>query len=103
HTLAMKKIAQYKLEEWQRMKRIPNFVSKKYRERKQSFLSAFQLSIFEFPYYMRLRANYRDFAFIEGVSSSDTASYFKEYYFFSGYLYSALRHLSRQLVNARRG
>jgi hypothetical protein len=99
--LAMKKIAQYKLEEWKRLKRIPNFTAKKHRDEKQAFLRAFQLSIFEFPYHMRLRANYRDFAFIEGVSSAETALYFKDYFAFAGHFYRALKGLRDQLVKAR--
>jgi hypothetical protein len=46
---------------------------------------------------MRLRANYRDFAFIEGVSSEDTAAYFNDYFAFAKHLYRALRGLQTQL------
>lgn len=100
-TLAMKKIAQYKLEEWKHLKRIPNFSSKKHRQERQTFLHNFQLSVFEFPYHMRLRANYRDFAFIEGVSSDETAAYFNDYFDFARDFWRALRYLHEQLLTAR--
>ena len=77
-TQAMKKIAQYKLKEWMRLKKISNFKHARDRREKQSFYDDFRLSIFEFPYHMRLRANYRDFAFIDGVSSAETALYFND-------------------------
>src|ERR1700674_2275715 len=64
--LAMNKIAQYKLEDWKRRKKIPNFMTQRCQQEHRAFLQGFQLSVFEFPYHMRLRANYRDFAFIEG-------------------------------------
>lgn len=99
--LAMKKIARYKLEEWQRQRRIPSFAPQKHRHQKEEFLEKFRLSIFDFPYYMRLRASYRDFAFIEGVSSANTAAYFNDYFAFSRFFFRALRGLKDQLVRAR--
>jgi hypothetical protein len=99
--LALKKIAQYKLEDWQRSKKIPSFALQKHRLAKEAFLNKFRISIFDFPYYMRLRASYRDFAFIEGVSSVNTAAYFDDYFAFSRCLYRALRDLKDHLVKAR--
>ncbi len=99
--LTMRKIAQYKLEEWKRRKRIPNFKTNKHQRDKQTFLRAFKLSVFEFPYHMRLRANYRDFAFIEGVSSNETAEYFSDYFSFAREFCRAFRNLREQLIRAR--
>ncbi|HXR23884.1 MAG TPA: hypothetical protein VN742_00895 [Candidatus Binataceae bacterium] len=99
----MRKIAQYKQDEWKRQKGIPDFIKAKNRQKKEEFLRGFQLSVFEFPYHMRLRANYRDFAFIEGVSSEDTAMYFNDYFAFASGFYRALRSLRDQLVKARTG
>jgi len=102
HTeLAMKKIALYKLDEWQRFRKIPSFTRQTHRRAKEEFLKTFQLSIFDFPYRMRLRASYRDFAFIEGVESSDTAAYFNDYFAFSRWFFRALEGLKDQLVKAR--
>jgi hypothetical protein len=104
HTkLAMKKIARYKLEDWKRYKNISTFQTRKNRELREAYLQRFQLSIFEFHYHMRLRANYHDFVFIEGVSSTETANYFNEYFAFTKHFYNALLGLKRQLVKARNG
>jgi hypothetical protein len=100
--LALKKIAQYKLEDWKRSNRIPSFATQKHRLEKEAFMRKFKVSIFDFPYQMRLRASYRDFAFIEAVSSVDTAAYFNDYFAFSRYFYRALQGLRDQLVKARR-
>jgi hypothetical protein len=99
--LALKKIAQYKLEDWKRSNKIPSFALQKHRLEKEAFMGRFKMSIFDFPYHMRLRASYRDFAFIEGVSSADTAAYFNDYFAFSRCFYRALQGLRDQLVRAR--
>ena len=102
HTnLAMKKIANYKLEEWKRLRGIQNFRSTINRRARATYLQSFQLSIFEFPYYMRLRANYRDFAFIDGVTFDNTANYFNDYMGFCVSFYIALNSLRKQLIRAR--
>lgn len=102
-TLAMKKIAQYKLQDWKRYRKISTFQTRKNREFRDAYLRQFQLSIFEFHYHMRLRASYHDFAFIEGISSTETANYFNEYLSFTKHLYNALLGLKRQLAKARNG
>jgi len=104
HTaLAMKKVARYKMEEWKRLKKISTFQTQENRNLRDAYLQRFRLSIFEFHYHMRLRANYHDFAFIEGVSSTETANYFNEYLTFTKSLYNALIGLKRELVKARNG
>lgn len=98
--LAIKKIAKYKLEEWKRKNKI-SLRTKIGRIKKQKYLDNFKISIFEFPYYMRIRSNYRDFAFIEGISEQDTARYFNSYYNFSMNIYNAFEKLKRDMVVAR--
>ncbi|MCL4518459.1 MAG: hypothetical protein M1587_04605 [Thaumarchaeota archaeon] len=102
HTrLVMKKIANYKLDDRKRAKGIPSFRSQANQRKRSAFLQTFKTSIFEFPYYMRIRANYRDFAFIDGVTYSNTADYFNDYLAFSLGFYDALDSLKRQLIGAR--
>ena len=99
--IAMAKIADYKEEEWKRQKRINDFRTQFSREKRAEFRKHFTCSVFEFPYYMRLRASYRDFAFIEGVSTAETAQYFRSYYDFVMAFYQLLEALKRGLVKAR--
>lgn len=68
--MAMAKVAGYKEDEWKRKKKIASFRARADREQRDQYRADFQLSVLEFPYYMRVRANYRDFAFIRwGVAT----------------------------------
>jgi hypothetical protein len=67
------------------------------KKTKEKYLDSFSISIFEFPYFMRVRANYRDFAFIEGIDVTDTAKYFNKYYLFTIEFTTALEKLKKSL------
>ncbi|MCH7945115.1 MAG: FAD-dependent oxidoreductase [Armatimonadetes bacterium] len=99
--MAMAKIADYKEEDWKRLKGIGNFKSPSNQKKRADYRANFTCSVFEFPYYMRLRAQYRDFAFIDGVTSSETAEYFNTYYNLIMAFYEALDALKTKLVASR--
>lgn len=99
--MAMRKIANYKLEDW---KKRNHYSGKKKADKAklaQYLANDFSVSIFDFPYYMRIRSNYRDFAFIEGVSTADTARYFNEYVLFTARFVKALEGMKNVLVKMR--
>jgi hypothetical protein len=98
--MAMRKVSIYKKDEWKR-KRNLNFRTLQGRTKRDNYIKNFKISIFEFPYYMRIRSNYRDFAFIEGVSSLDTKNYFETYFSFIMNLFIALEKFKSDLVNLR--
>ncbi len=98
--MAMKKVALYKLEDWKRMK---NLRTESGRKQKARYLQDFKISVFEFPYYMRIRSNYKDFVFIEKVSTWDTKEYFETYYSFIVNFNIALENLKKMLFNQRVG
>lgn len=100
YTMAIRKIANYKLDLWKRREKI-NLKTKTGKTKNAEYLKKFKISIFEFPYYMRIRSNYKDFAFIEGVSSLDTALYFNSYYNFSLNLFNTLDRLKKSMLKAR--
>lgn len=102
YKLIMKKIAEYKLKDWQRFSaKIDNFRLTKDKQKRDDFLKNINISIFDFLYCMRIRANYRDFAFIDGVSPTETANYFKEYYSFSVSFFNLLKKIENSLVKMR--
>jgi len=101
YNLAMAKASDYKLADWKRKKSIEDFKKKVDQEKKKEYLETFKFSIFEFPYYMRIRSNYRDFAFIEGVSIGETAAYFECYYKFTMGFYNLLNKLQNSLIKMR--
>ncbi len=99
--MAMRKIANYKLEDW---KKRNHYSGKKKADKAKLahyLVNDFFVSIFDFPYYMRIRSNYRDFAFIEGVSTADTARYFNEYILFTARFVKALEGMKNVLVKMR--
>ncbi len=100
YSMAIRKIANYKFQEWKRKEKI-NLRTKTGKLKRDRYLNKFKISIFEFPYYMRIRSNYRDFAFIEGVDKHDTARYFNSYYNFSLNLFYALNGLKKTMLEAR--
>jgi len=101
YRLIMKKVADYKLKDWKRKKNIKNFCSRKNKQRKQNFLDGLRVSIFDFFYCMRIRANYKDFDFIDNVSFNETASYFKEYYDFSLNFFDLFKKLEENLIKKK--
>lgn len=100
YKMALRKVANYKLEEWKRTKNI-DYRTKKGKEKRKEYLKNFRISVFEFPYYMRIRSNYRDFAFIDGVTPVETKRYFNCYYDFTVGLSKALTSLEKKLLKMR--
>lgn len=101
YEMAMRKIAGYKCNEWKRNNNIKNLRSQKNKKAFSNYEKTFSVSIFDFLYYMRIRSNYRDFAFVEGVSIDETAKYFETFYCFTMNLTSALEGLKDNLINQR--
>lgn len=101
YKIALRKIANYKEEDWRRKNNI-NLRRPADRTRYQNYLqNNFKVSIFDFAYLMRIRSNYRDFAFIEGVSTDDTKEYFESYFNFTMNLARILENMNITLANSR--
>lgn len=100
YQMAIRKVSFYKRDEWKRKHNI-NFRTRNGRRRRDAYIRNFKISVFEFPYYMRIRSNYRDFAFIEGVSTWDTKNYFESYYLLILNFFVALENLKNYLVTTR--
>lgn len=100
YKMALRKISMYKLEDWKQKNNI-NLRKKSNKLKYQNYVKSLNISIFDFAYYMRIRANYRDFAFIDNVTTNDTASYFKYYFGFTVYLLKALEGLRKDLLSMR--
>lgn len=100
YKMAIRKIARYKLDDWKQKNRI-DLRKPNHKTKCQQYLISFYVSIFDFPYHMRIRSNYRDFAFIEGVTTAETADYFNTFFIFTVGFVKALEGLKRELVVAR--
>ena len=100
YQMAMRKVSIYKCDDLKRKLKI-NLKTKLGKTLFASCKNNFKMSIFEFPYYMRIRSNYRDFAFIEGVTTLETSNYFTTYYSFIINFCLALENLKLDLLNMR--
>ena len=100
YKMAVRKIAKYKVDNWKQTNKI-NLKKKSDKTKYQNYLSNFSVSIFDFPYYMRIRSDYRDFAFIEGVTTDETAEYFNTFFAFTVHFVKMLEGLKNNLVSSR--
>ncbi len=100
YKMAIRKIAKYKVDNWKQINRV-NLKKKNDKTKFQNYLNSFSVSVFDFPYYMRIRSNYRDFAFIDGVTTDETADYFNSFFAFTVYFVKMLESLKTNLVNSR--
>ncbi|HVB20038.1 MAG TPA: hypothetical protein VNF51_02000 [Candidatus Paceibacterota bacterium] len=101
YKMALRKIAHYKEEDWRRKNSI-NLRKSTHKIKYNNYLrKTLLVSIFDFPYYMRIRSNYRDFAFIDGISTAETAEYFKKYFNFTARFVRALEKLKKDSITAR--
>ena len=101
YKMAIRKIAKYKTEDWKQKNHI-NLRKKTHKAKYQQYLRSFTVSIFDFSYYMRIRSNYRDFAFINNVTTNETAQYFNTFFSFTVLLVKVLEKMKRELINARK-
>ncbi len=58
YKMAIRKIAKYKIEDWKQKNHV-NLRKNTHKAKYQQYLNTFSVSIFDFPYYMRIRSNYR--------------------------------------------
>ncbi len=100
YKITIRKIALYKSDDWKVKQRI-NLRTSAGKAQYNTYLSTFKVSIFDFPYLMRIRSNYRDFAFIDNVTNTDTANYFKSYFAFTVRFVKALESLKDEIITAR--
>jgi len=77
----LKKLVDYKLEEFKRKEGIKNFRFRKDREKKEQFLKNNTVNLFEFFYWYRIKANYRDLEFLnKDISSTQFKDFYENYF-----------------------
>lgn len=98
----VRKLFEYKQEEFIRIKGIKNLRKKKDRKNVSKYLSNELTGIFEFFYLSRIKANYRDLDFLrEDVGSLQFYNYFENYYLVTINFYVALKKLINKLSTKR--
>ncbi len=99
YKLIMKKVMDEKIRSWRLSRGIVEGRTKKNRELIEKFKQGMKVSIFDFFYQMRLRLNYRNFDFIDHVSSKETKAYFDQYFTAADYFYTCFANLKNELVS----
>ncbi len=98
YKLIMKKVANEKIQNYMISNGIADLRTIKNKEKIERFKNTLTVSIFDFFYLMRLRLNYRNFNFIDSISSTNTKTYFEEYYKASGYFFTAFNNFKNKLI-----
>lgn len=98
----IKKLFEYKVEEFKRENKIKDLRKKKAREKVNKYLSKEFTNLIEFFYWYRIKANYRDLNFLkEDVGSDQFYNYFENYYLATINFYEALKKLINELSQKR--
>ena len=98
----IRKLFNYKIEELKRENNFKNFKTKKAREKLREYLVSELTGFYEFFYWFRIKANYRDLEFLSNdVGSMQFYSYFENYYILTINFYEALKSLINELSKKR--
>ena len=100
----LKKIAKYKLLNFSWEKKIENFKKKKDREERDKFIKNESVMAYEFFYWYRIKANYRDLEFLnQEIGVSDFYSFYENYYKLTNIFYNAFTNLINKIAKERIG
>ena len=98
----LKKLVNYKLEDFTRQKRIINFRSKQNKNLKKDFLNNEKMNLIEFFYLYRIKANYRDLEFIDKeISELQFLQFYHNYFRLTFNFYNALSGIIKKLIKER--
>ncbi len=100
----LKKLCSYKFESYCRERKIESFRSKKDKEKKKLFFDNTEISLFEFFYWYRIKANYKDLSFLDQeIYSEKISQFYKSYYSLTMNFYNALKDLINDISKKRLG
>jgi len=98
----VKKLANYKLIDFKRSKEIPNFRKKINRKKRDDFIKEKTINLFEFFYWYRIKANYRDLEFLNAeVSERDFFNFYESYVKLTTNFYFAFKKAINDLSEKR--
>jgi hypothetical protein len=98
----LKKLINYKIEDFQRKEKIINFKTKKTREERKKFLENNNVNICEFFYWYRIKSNYRDLEFLDkNINDSLFKDFYKNYFVLTISFYETFKKLINNLSKIR--
>lgn len=97
-----KLLLRYQIQDLQQKEKIKDFRSKKNRQRRSQFLTTETVNLFEFFYWYRIKANYRDLEFLDhDISDREFYNFYSDYYELTIAFYSTLKRLINVLARKR--
>ncbi len=103
HSL-LKKLVNYKLISFKRDENIQNFKKKINQRKRNIFIKEETINLFEFFYWYRIKANYRDLEFLnQSISSDDFFKFYKEYFELTLTFYNAFKNVINKIGRIRIG
>ena len=100
----LKKLVNYKLEDFKRQNKITNFRHKEDRQKKKEFLENNTVNICEFFYWYRIKANYRDLEFLNNnISINKFNEFYQDYFELTFAFFNAFKKLINNLAKTRLG
>ncbi len=98
----LKKIAQYKEQNFRYKKGIISARTKQNREAVNTFRSKMKINLFEFLYWYRIKANYRDMEFLnKNIPTDKFKEFYDEYYYLTQNIYLAFKKLINDTAMVR--
>lgn len=100
----IKKLASYSLEEFKRQNKIKNVRRKKDKAEVNGFLKGDTISICEFFYWYRIKANYRDLEYLDKeIEDEKFQEFYCEYYNMTMNFYKAFKEMINKIAVTRIG
>lgn len=100
----LKKLCSYKFESYCRENGVKDRKKKKDREKCVLFFDNYEISLFEFFYWYRIKANYKDLSFLDqNVHSGDITQFYENYYLLTINFYNSLKNLINEVSQRRVG
>ena len=103
-TQILKILCKYDLEEFRRKEKIASLRKKIDKSKYNAYKSGLEISLISFFYWYRIKANYRDLEFIDGVPEGiDLAQYYLYYHKLTCDFYEAFKELINSIAAKRLG
>jgi len=100
----LKKIVDYKLEDFKREEKIKNFRSNINIQKKKEFLENNTVNLHEFFYWYRIKANYRDLEFLnKDIGSYKFREFYRNYFELTLTFFNAFKGVINDLAKIRLG
>lgn len=98
----LKKLVRYQVDDFQLKEKINNFRSRQAKLSRDAFLNSTKVNLFEFFYWYRIKANYRDLEFLDHqITDTDFKSFYDDYFMLTKAFHNCFQNLITELRSSR--